>query len=480
MNRLQRIAGRIQEFFSAAAGDIIGRVRSTTRRWRSSFRQTTNNWGRGDYDYYRRLHRCQVVGMELSALLIRPITSKLSAWTLGRPPTWKLDSEPAQEALAAWWEQWHPAILRAWQAALRVGDSFLVINSDLSITLLAPDCVDPIVADDDYSLIIGWRVTQVLQHPDTTAKMTVTDEYYIDRRVHRVEVNAVPTQEITYPNLLGRLPIVHIPNQPDTGETFGHAEAEALLALLHKYGEVFEAAIEGNVLQGRPTPVLTFETVADLAKFDEENATTSTQTLTDGRSERVKTYDVDLSQLLVASGATFDYKSPGSFTADTAKLLELMFYLLLEHSELPEFVFGNAISSSKASAETQMPIFQKFIEGRRGEMSGWLTQIAEIALAYLGLITPGVSAQAPALQWEELASDDGRLTLDVVTWAYAEGLLDKRTALLLSPLEVADIDQVLERAKTEQDERQAAVDREAGSQMDKQLEDEINALELDI
>lgn len=473
------IVGRIREFFSLQSNDFISRVRSVTRRWRSSYRQPTHNWNRSDYDYFQRLYRCQVVGMELSGLLVKPLASKIAAWTLGRAPKWKLDSESSQEALAEFWTDNHPDILRAWRAAIKQGDAFVVVNSDLTITLLPPDCVDPIVDEADFASILGWRVTQTLAHPEDTRRMTVVDEYYADRRVHRIEVNTIPTQTVTYPNLLGRLTLVHIANQPDSGETFGHAEAEALLPLLHRYGEVFDAAIEGNVLQGRPTPVLTFETVQDLQTFDAENATIETQSLPSGRTERVKTYDVDLSQLLVASGATFSYESPGSFVGDTAQLLEVMFYLLLEHSELPEFVFGNAISSSKASAEAQMPIFERFIEGRRGEMTSWLTQIAEIALGYLALMTPGVTLETPVIQWQKL-TQDGRLTLDALQWAYLEGLIDRRTALILAPIEVEDIDQVLDAADEEAKERAAMMPemQPDEQQFDKDLEREINDLEI--
>ncbi len=442
------LLNRVLEFFTTASDTLINRVRVHTRRWRSSYRQPTNDWARADYAFYRRLYYGRAVGLELSGLLVRPIVSKLSAWTLGRVPRWNLDSETSQQALADWWAAAHPQILRGWRGALKEADAFVVVNSDLSITLLPADAVDPIVADDDFANVIGWRVTQVLSHPDTTQRMTVIDEYYADRRIHRVEVDGRIRETSTYPNLLGRAPIVHIANQPDTGETFGHAEAEALLPLMHKYGEVFEAAIEGNVLQGRPTPVLAFETVQDLEKFDEENATFETQQLSNGRSQRVKTYDVDLSQLLVASGATFTYESPGSFTADTAKLLEVLFYLILEHSELPEFVFGNAISSSKASAETQMPIFERFVEMRRGEMVGWMTDIAEIALGYLALITPGVTVETPSLQWQAITQDE-RMTLDSLIWAYTENLIDRRTALMLCPLDVDDLDGVLEAADQE-------------------------------
>lgn len=173
MNPIQRVVGRIQEFFSLASDAIVTRVRSTTRRWRSSFRQPTNNWGRPDYSYFERLYRGHVTGLELSGLLVKPIVSKLSAWTLGRAPRWKLDNELAQQALSDWWADWHPTVLRGWRGALKGGDAFAVVNSDISITLLPPDSVDPIVDEMDYGNIIGWRVTQVLMHPETTDRKSV-------------------------------------------------------------------------------------------------------------------------------------------------------------------------------------------------------------------------------------------------------------------------------------------------------------------
>lgn len=472
---IRYITGRIQEFFTTVS-NYASRITRTvfTIRLRSSLRQPSNDWGRSDYDYWRRAYYCRVRGLELSGLFIKPLCSKIAGWTLGRLPGFKLTSEATRKALDSWWDTYHADVLKAFKLALRQADSFLVINSDLSVTLVRPDCVDPLVAEDDYSRVIGWRVIQNMTHPERLDRITIIDEYYPDRRVHRIERNAIPVQEIVYPNLIGRLPIVHIANQTDDGEVFGHAEAEALIELLHRYGEIFEAAIEGNKLQGRPTPVLTFETVADLDKFWDLYGMDSHQTLPDGRTESYKTLQVDLSQLLTLSGGKFEYASPGEFAGDTAKLLELMFYLILEHTELPEFIFGNAIASSKASAETQMPVFEKFIEDRRKQIGGWLIQVTMVVLGYLSLIEPGVSAdETPALQWQKL-TQDGRLTLDTVTWGFAEGLLDRRTALMLAPVEVEDIDAVLDAAKREAEERR----REQQDMMDQQLADEINALEI--
>ena len=130
---------RITEFFTVATTNVYGRVRTYTRRWRSSYRAPTHTWNRSDYDFYRRLYYGQAAGLELSGLLVKPIVSKLASWTLGRAPKWKLDSETSQDALAEWWNEAHPDILRAWRGALKQGDAFVVINSDLSVTLLPPD-----------------------------------------------------------------------------------------------------------------------------------------------------------------------------------------------------------------------------------------------------------------------------------------------------------------------------------------------------
>lgn len=469
---------RIREFFQAAFG------RFTTYPYRLVLRSKTRitaplpekaSWGRPDYSFWRKAYRCQVQGLEVSGLLIKPLVSKIAAWTLGRPPEWLCSDQHTQNVLAKWWEQHHSDILRAWTDAVKVGDAFIVINPDLSVVILPPEACEPIVDSADPSVVIGWRVTQEASDPaDASRKLKIVDEYTLDARTRTVvgigmEVDAgrnstlreggrkATRQENTFrfKNLLrDRLPIVHIANSPDEGEVFGHPEAEGLLAALHRYGILLDAAIDGNVLQGRPTPVITFQNKSDMDRFWELYGTRETQKLPDGTTETVYTLSVDLAQLFTLTAATFEYKSPGSSSQDTQALLQLLFYLILEHTELPEFVFGNAIQSSRASAETQMPVFVRFIEARQREMETWLKEIAMVVLRYLSLSDPLVDSETvPQIQWEQLIKPDGKLTLATVSWAFKAGLLDERTALLLSPIDVKNIDQVLEIARKERDER---------------------------
>jgi len=463
MNPFKRVIKRIREYLTVAADPLPGTMRSSTRRASTSYQPAVNSWQRSDYSFWRRAYYGQAVGLELSGLFIKPLVGKLAAWVLGRAPQWRCEDDTSQEALENWWSENHAHILQGYRSSKKQGDAFIVINADLTVTLLAPDTVDPIVDPGDYSRIVGWRVTQVLMHPQSTERMTLVDEYYPDRRIHRVQVNGIDREVTTYPNLIDRLPIVLIANNPDAGQTFGHAEAEALLSLFHRYGEVLDAAIEGNIYQGRPTPLLTFDSIENLKAFKNKYMRTTSYTLPDGTSSDLRTVDIDLKEIIVAAGANFEYKSPGNFSADVVNILEILFYLFLEHAEIPEFVMGNAISSSKASAETQMPVFERFIEGQQSDAKDWLTLTSEIVLAYQALMQPGVVAQTPSLQWRKL-TQDGRLTLDTVTWAKAEGLLDERTALMLAPIEVEDIDAVLEAAQEEKQARAETALAIAGAQ----------------
>jgi hypothetical protein len=368
-----------------------------------------------------------------------------------------MEQENATAALAEWWGDWHDIILKAWNDALNEGDAYILFHTDASLAILPPESMEVIVSDDDYSKIVGYRSTQVLPHPSEESKMWIEDEWREDGFQRTTKVDGIIKSVQEWPNPVpGLIPVVHIANRPLSNQTFGHPECEALVPLFHKYGEVLDAAIEGNVLQGRPTPTLTFETVQDLEAFDTDNAFTETQQLSDGRTQTVKTYDIDLSQLLVASGAKFEYKAPGSFVGDTERILGLLFYLLLEHTQLPEFIFGNAVSSSKASAETQMPVFIEYIKMRRSEMAQWLNPIAETAAIYLSLTSPElVSSEQPQIQWEDMTTEDGKLTLETLKWAYLEGLIDDRTALMLAPVEFEDIDAILVAAEAQREERLA-------------------------
>ena len=212
--------------------EMIGepRVNRLAVQWidRSMFQPTTD-WGQPDYTFWNRARWGRAQGLELSGLFLKPLASKIAAWTLGMPPVFKFKNAKTQTAAADWFNQHHADILRAFEEAIGLGDAYLVINSDLSVTVLPPDVVVPIVDEADYSRIIGWRITEVHPHPTRTLDtMKIVDEYTEKERVRKIYKNDVLQRTERYPNLLGIVPVIHIANNPGSDERFGHPEGEAL------------------------------------------------------------------------------------------------------------------------------------------------------------------------------------------------------------------------------------------------------------
>lgn len=438
---------RVQEFLYDISRNVDRRIRVLTRRPVVRKSTPTYSWSRPNYEYWDRVYSCVEPGFEISGLFYRPIVNKVAEWVLGRQPNFVCNDKPSQKNLQEWWDLHHEEFLQAYKEALKLGDHFAVINSDLSVTLVPAKCVDPIVDPNDFSTKIGIRITQVYQDPNSpSSKMTVVDEYYADRRIVITTFSDGRSDKKFYLNLIGIIPVVHIANNKKGGEEFGHPEAEAMLDLFLRYGQTLEAAIEGNILQGRPTPVLSFKTLQDLNAYWRRYGKKETVTKSDGTIQEIDTLAVDMSDLMTVSGADFKYESPGSFAQDTERLLGLMFYLALEHIELPEFVFGNAIEGSKASAETQMPIFEVFIRMRQKECAPWIRQVSKIVQAFNSILKPGSSTEEATLQWPKL-SQNGRLTKESVEWAFDKGLLGDRDSLLLLPLDVENPDRALSQAK---------------------------------
>ena len=443
----------------------IGDARQYNIRYRDMTIIPTHDWGQTDYRFWDRARRCKIQGLELAGLFLRPLESKKAAWVMGKPPKLKVDSEQGREKLNEWWRDHHSRIQRTFQESVGLGDCYMVINADLSVTIIPPDVVDPIVDDADFSKKLGYRITEVYPHPTRIGDtQTIIDEYTAEKRVRIVRQNGIDVKRTTFPNLIKRNPMVKISNNRGSNEEYGHPEGEAILEALHSYGDTFAYAHSGNKRQGRPTPVISeMGDVAQIEAFWNRFGTTRTQTLPDGTTQTYIELNLDADNVLTLGGtAKFAYVAPGSFTKDTEVLLGLLFYLILQHTEYPEFIWGNAIASSKASADSQMEPFSKWVEKQQGDCNDWVIETAEIVLAYLSLYEPGVRAnEQVVVQWPSITGDDGRLTLEAIKICMQFQLLDDETALSLMPLDIENPREVLDKLKAQlEEERQAALDQQ--------------------
>jgi hypothetical protein len=454
MNVFQRARQRISEIIGQSTSQFYN---VWSNRWRIT---PTIDITSADAAFWDKARRGRAQGLTLAGLLIKPIGSKIAAWSLGELPDTTLEDEYTQSTYADWFSANHPDILWAYEESLNLGKIYLLINPDLSLSVLPPDTVTPLVDPNDYSRRIGYRVVSVYPHPEHAGDYTrVEEEYYADRRIVTKTTGRV-TETKTYRNLLGRVPIVHIANNKGVNETEGRPEVEALLNALQQYDDVLHYALSGNKRQGRPTPVLRLSSPEAARAFSDQNSRTKTKTNVDGTTEQYSEYNIDLDEMLIFGGeqSEFKYVAPGSFMSDVNSLTQLLYYLFIEHTELPEFLLGSAIQGSRASADTQMPPFVKFVEKKQGLCKKWLIELTEIVVGLMSLFDVKIKQGKATINFAPLTGKDGSLTLQAVQFGLTNGLIDRETALRLLPLDIDDPLAVLEAADKEAAQARDAFD----------------------
>lgn len=452
--------------------------------------QPTFDIGQPDYEYWDKARWGKAEGLKLAGLFLKPLASKKAAWVLGMSPKIKLEDTYTLEKLTDWWNRNHAQVLMAYEDAINGGDNFVVVNPDLSLTAVPPSVTEELVDDRDFSKIVGWRITESYPHPQRmTEIMKIVDEYTASGRVRWYYKNGSLLRRENYRNLLGRIQVTHIPNNRVNGERYGHAEGEAVIHALQYYGTIFDDARHGNRRQGRPQAVIEkMGTTEQIDKFWDLFGKTQTQTLADGTSETTRYLEFSSDDILTLGGdAVMNFKQPGSFTSDTMNLLQIVFYMILQHTEIPEFVWGNAIASSKASAESQMAPFTKWIEKEQGRAELWLLELLTTVLVFMSLMDPQIKVEDITLKWQSLTGQDGRLTLDAIKLGLEKGILDDETALSLMPLDIdnpadvlAKVKAQLEQEADEFDRRQEAlIMRTSGHNDDEQPDEEEADMQTD-
>lgn len=443
-------------------GEMIGRVAASTRVW--MYGPTLSaDFTRTDYAYWDKLHRGKLPTLRLGGLFAKPMVEHVRSWTMGGGFKGDTEHTPTNEALAEFVTQNMRTVLRCVKTMLELGDAYLVINADGTLTEVNPDLVDVVTDPYDYRRVLGYKITTVLE------KAIVTDEYSPGKRMITIkEGSKETTKTFSYRFLGDRMPVVHFAHERGVNEIFGHPMVEALLSAFLEYDDVLDKSLKGVKLMGTPFPVM--EEVENVEKaLDDLGARTTTFEDANGDTQTAKTVDFEELSMIVTSGK-FNLKGPAPFTDDSWRVLKNLFLLFLQHGNIPEWVWGGAIASSKASVEAQMPAFSKFIEAIQEALAEPLGALCELWLAVTALYTPNVRALPVAISYPPVAIEDKAHRLATIKQAREDGLITKVTELRLLDL-VEDPEAEVEAAKAEAEEAQAAFDARAGAGM----EDEAGA-----
>lgn len=486
------ILSRIRETVAGLIGttvvsELIGRTAyadSQVTLFRSRARTVSIDTTIPDYEFYDRLRRGKAVGYRLGGLFAKRLERIIAAWVLGDGLVVTLHESTAEsipkrrreytDALLAEFIQGlldagtdddtddgsdpdlddrsGSLLAAAYRDALGLGDLYLFINPDGSLSVPSPDTVEQRRDPLDYRRILAYTITTKLE------RFTVTDEYRADGRTVTVKqgMQIISVQE--FQNLIGRIPVVHIAHDRSTNETNGHPIHEEILELYNQYDDLIYKQIDGAKLLGNP--LLAFVGMKDIGAVINANQPAANDTYIDkdGNEAERQQLNIDTNAvLLVGEGGDAKFVAPPvGFTGDTKTTLKSLFLLLLDHTGIPESVWGAELGSARATADTQQSQFVKEIQGWQRDAGGWIVQLCKIWLQTKALTDPKVWVGRLALEWPPLVQEDKELRLKFVELGRKESLLSDETALELLEL-VENAKAEVERA---QGEAEARRDRE--------------------
>jgi hypothetical protein len=260
------------------------------------------------------------------------------------------------------------SLLQMLQDDYSLGDQYMIVNPDSSISIPSPETVDFEYDKLDYRTPVKATITTKLP------EATVTDEYRLDGRTVTIKWNKGGQEQVfNYQNLIGRLPVIHFPNDRSANETKGRPIYESLLPVFSEYDDVLMNGLDATKITGKQVP--TIEGLKDpehIEVLDDDNSDEETYTDTDGKTKTRKEIRWDRNPTVIfGKGGSFKFTAPAAgFTADIRDMLKSLFYIVMDRTRIAEYMWGGAIASSKASAETQTAPFEQFIEGRRLMLQG--------------------------------------------------------------------------------------------------------------
>jgi len=437
--------------------------------------KTTIDYTKNDYDLFRSIYYASVMNnkgkeYQMAAPLGKPVINILAGYVAGRGVTVSIDDNDDIETDINEWLNQNKGILYDFvKFSYRDGDSFVYIDELGNIRIEEASSVD-VMTDPVTGLVIGFDVHETTKEVDPVSGREEGYVYLRQYRTDSVQILKWKENETrekaevvfsqVYYNEPGneqsglssrRLPIIHYPNEPEARAIYGNSEFQNLLIILRNYSAVLENSTKSVIYNGTPIPVLKGvqnQDALEAASKDENDTSTSAG----------KKLEWGSNSVLYVNGENGDAKflQANGIMDDTAKLLEIYFYLIVQGGETPEFAFGTAVSSSKASTETQSPVLVRKVERKQTQLAKVIELLVETYIEKKQLISDPLYLKlknqeyALKVNFPPIDQDDKQLTLETVQWAVEQGILSEKTALeLLLADKIKDVTQELKDAAEE-------------------------------
>jgi hypothetical protein len=300
-----------------------------------------------------------------------------------------------------------------------VPDKFTTGARTIQCDLIPPEWMVPIIDPDtgEWEKVTIVKPMQVvdpsqLNNPFVT---TTTINFSVVEEITPLSINSyiwgaapeIYAQRYTYTreNPFGFIPIVHFKNEMEEAALFGASDLEPIEPFLKTYHDVALFTIQGSKLFTRPK--VKFK-LANVEKFLQDNFS---QEEIDAR--RLMFADKEI--FLVQTDDDVQFITADNGARSTEALLQLLFYCIISVSETPEFAFGPAVKSSRASVQEQMLPLERKISRKREGMSDPFVNFAGMYLQVKSMLeNVSLTTYDTQIGWDQMTSKDDKATADTV------------------------------------------------------------------
>lgn len=408
----------------------ISALREAGVTWSSFGGQYRLNSSKVNYELCRELYRNTNDNYKLGAWAAKPVVNTAAGF-MGAPRFIHKTKDDAAQVELDSMNEWDAHFLKINRNCCRDGDVYARLelqpnrfdpnDVDLGPRIIPPEWVtpnhDPLTGELN-EVIIAWPVEnkervgrEIRKAGDYTIYEVLTPtERYLEvdgnapEEVRQLIAERSKAEESD--NKWGFIPIVHFRNEHEDTHTNGLSDLEPIEPFMRAYHDVFLYSIQGAKSIARPKTSFALNDVKSfLARnFSEDEI----------RDKRLRFHDKEL--FLMEQNDQVEFIVADTGLQGTTTLLEFLYYCIVDVSQTPEFAFGTAVSSSKASVSEQMPVLARNIRRKRGE---YAENYSEYASMYLAMHAQ-VGMRKPAsyrvdIEWEELTQrDDSEVALTIL------------------------------------------------------------------
>ena len=440
---LRKAVGEISKLRQSLFGKF-GRI--ITDFWNAPY---VLNSSKVDYQLARELYFNTKDEYKLGAGFAKPIINTLAGF-MG-VPHFRCKDEEAQQDLDEYINRWTSRMLRTHQLALRDGDCYVMLvhseNDDplypdeqtrFDYIIIPPEQVENIEVDPITRKPKAYVLTGKVKWVDDDGRereYMVTQKITTDQIVTKVEGDTPEgvTDEIR-PNHWGFIPIIHFKNEPEESELHGHSELEPIEPYLKAYHDVMLHAMQGSKMHS--TPRLKIR-VKDIERFLMDNFPDAYKAFKSGQPAKLDLKGAEV--LIFTDEDDADFLEVKSSIGDAEALLKLLFYCIVNTSEVPEFAFGVHMPSSHASVKEQMPILIRRVSRKREMFTeNWQT-LARMLLVMKSKITgKKYKSYEVGIVWDAIIERDEKeyaetlkTLVDALNTAYMSNLISDEAAIEL-------------------------------------------------